>query len=451
MSAKQNRYSAAAVQISFIMIFISSLMGNIKVPFLRYGVYDYLLPFFALVLIIFNLDRLKSSLKYHRQTLMALLILYIWMWVSALFSDFQGIALKYSMKYTIYIIIFFSFLLITRNNHDRYLYYRMGFRFLIFLCIFGIIEFFLPDMWLIRSLRIPDSLLAYPRISSLLQWPNQFGVLMSIGAIMSFFLYKEKNISRVEFSISTLMFIITTALSASRGGWLVLLAGALLAWLYRAIKLKGAIAIIGLLAFFILLFPVSTRQSGVKANNIFPLLRLLSTSYENSQGQPPNNSTIQSGLDKKTNTRSSFIIKKIAATPSFEGNTPSKTLNSRFILWNIAKEEFTKKPVTGLGIQAFNSLIGPDIIPGAGHNIHNTHNIFLNILVELGFPGIILSFFFIYRLYQRTDLTNPAVCIPVIMIFTGQLFDFFLHDFTFTIFSLLCLAVAGNSLRHENK
>jgi len=446
MTAKQNSYCTAAIKASFIMIFISSLMGNIKVPFLKYGVYDYLLPFFALVLIILNLDRLKTTLKYHRQTLTALLMLYIWMWVSTLFSDFQGIALKYSIKYTIYIIIFFSFLLITHNNHERYLYYRLGFRFLLFLCIFGIIEFFLPDMWLIKLLRIPDSLLVYPRISSLLQWPNQFGVLMSIGALMSFFLYKEKAISRVEFSLSTLMFIIATSLSASRGGWLVLIAGVFLAWLYRAVKLRGAIAIIGLLTFFILLFPVSTMQSGLKSNNLFPLLNFLIPTNE----QSPNDNTIQAGLDKKIDTQSSFIIKKIEATSSLEGASPSSTLSSRLILWNIAKEEFTKNPVTGLGIQAFNCLIGPDIVPDAKHNTHNTHNIFLNILVELGFPGMILSLIFIYRLYQRTDLTNPAVCVPVVMIFTGQLFDFYLHDFTFTIFSLLCLATAGNSLRHEN-
>jgi len=107
--------------------------------------------------------------------------------------------------------------------------------------------------------------------------------------------------------------------------------------------------------------------------------------------------------------------------------------------------EISKRPITGLGIEVFEKIIGKGIRREEGYH---THNLFLNILVELGIFGLLLFLVFIYSLLKRADLYRPIIVIPLLMIFAVQMVDFFIHDFTFTTIGLYFLAEAGNS-QHE--
>ena len=109
-------------------------------------------------------------------------------------------------------------------------------------------------------------------------------------------------------------------------------------------------------------------------------------------------------------------------------------------------DEISKRAITGVGIEVFEKVIGKRILGDEGYH---THNLFLNILVELGIPGLLLFLIFIYSLLKRADLYRPIIGIPLIMVFAAQMVDFFMHDFTFTSIGLYFLAEAGNS-RHED-
>ena len=104
-----------------------------------------------------------------------------------------------------------------------------------------------------------------------------------------------------------------------------------------------------------------------------------------------------------------------------------------------------KRPITGVGIEVFEKVIGKRIRKEEGYH---THNLFLNILVELGIPGFLLFLIFIYSLLKRADWFSPIIGILLILIFAAQMVDFFMHDFTFTTIGLYFLAEAGNS-QHE--
>jgi O-antigen ligase len=113
----------------------------------------------------------------------------------------------------------------------------------------------------------------------------------------------------------------------------------------------------------------------------------------------------------------------------------------------LAKEaigNIIKRPFTGVGLGVFAEHIQSSSSWG-GKGVH-THNLVLNILVELGIPGFILSLTFLWSLLKKAKLNKAIISIPVIIIFASQITDYFmLHDSTFTILAVYFLAEAGNS------
>ena len=120
---------------------------------------------------------MPRSMQVSPSSVIFLTLLYVWMWVSALLSDFQSIALKYSVRYSIHFIVLVSLLILTYKKREPIVYCRWVLRFLLFLAVFGVVECFFHKLWFFSLLREPYSLAVYPRISSLMQWPNQFGFL----------------------------------------------------------------------------------------------------------------------------------------------------------------------------------------------------------------------------------------------------------------------------------
>jgi O-antigen ligase len=409
--------SLQASKIVFILLLCSSLLVYLKIPYIGYGLNNFLLPCFALLLVALNLQHFNEAFRCHRQALFFLFLFYVWMWVSALFSDFQGIALKYSIKYSIHFIVLVSFLILTYKKRDPFSYYRWILRFLILLAVFGIVEYLFHDLWFFPLLRSPRSLDVYPRISSLLQWPNQLGILMGVGIPLGLLLHKDKSISDLEFYFGLFLLTIVISLAASRNAWLILLLGIFLAWLWRVITLRKGLSIIIFLFFCVLFFPIATHQLGIRGSKLLPL----------SKHVP--------GKIRVVDLNKPALF------------TPRETSTSRLVLWKAAIHEISKRPVTGVGIEVFEKIIGKRIRKEEGYH---THNLFLNILVELGIPGLLLFLVFIYSLLKRADLYRPIIGIPLIMVFAAQLVDFFMHDFTFTTIGLYFLAEAGNSQHEDN-
>jgi O-antigen ligase len=400
-----------------MLLLCSSLPVYLKIPYIGYGLNNLLLPCLALLLAALNLQlqHFNEVFRYHRQALFFLFLFYVWMWVSALFSDYESIALKYSIKYSIHFIVLVSFLILTYKKREPFSYYRCILRFLLLLAVFGVIEYLFHDLWIFPLLRSPHSLDVYPRVSSLMQWPNQLGVLLSVGMLLGLMLHKEKSISAFECYFGIFLFTIVIALAASRNSWLLLPLGILLSWLYRVITLRKGLCIVGFLVFCILFFPIATHQLGIRESKIFPL---------------------------SNHVPGKFFVVDLNKQALL---TPWETSTSRLVLWKAAMCEISKRPITGLGIEVFEKIIGKGIRREEGYH---THNLFLNILVELGIPGLLLFLVFIYSLLKRADSYRPIIVIPLLMIFAVQMVDFFIHDFTFTTIGLYFLAEAGNS-QHE--
>lgn len=514
------------------------------------------------------------------------------MWISAYFSEFQNIALKYSARYSIYALIFFAFLILTYKKEKAFLFHRLTLWSLLILALSGIIEYVFPEFRLFSLIRPVSSLRSFPRVSSLMQWPNQFGVLMGIGVLLALILYKKRIITATKFYPSLFLFIVVISLSASKNSWFVLLLGILFAWLYRTIKLREVFFIVGVLSLFILFFPISTERIGIKDSNIFPLFNLLNKFRESKPTSFIKNGSFEKldlnlsprywniwdsscgynfprpqittdavdgrfSLKINTDKLAVFLNQQISqevarklcnsykelklravvktaspgvtlglrlsgdkiiyskphpgdgqwhelvlhvkTTECSENSYPravilsikgpqseasfdevtftgegqkekistdnisyEKTINKQLIksaraddigitksyrgrkrLWQTILKTVPDIPFTGLGIQTFQaSGIGKEI---NGKGFLHAHNIILNILIELGFPGLLLSIVFIISILKKAEWSDPLVIIPLIMIFAGQMVDCFIHDFTFTTVALYFLSEAANS------
>jgi len=405
-------------KIFFILLLFSSLLSRLKIPFTQLSVNYLFFSVLALILILLNFSRLKETILYNKNLLLLLGLLYLWMWICALFSNFPSTAVKYTVISSIYFVLFFVFLVITYKNKDKFSYFILAFRLLTFISALGLIQYFFPSLWFFKVLTYKlDSF--YPRISSLMQWPNQFAVVMAIGVSLAIILYKNRAISKFEFYLSLVLFLADISLALSRNGWLMLFLVIFLLWLYRIINIKEVIIIMTIWIFCMLLFPLPTYRLGIKNSNVFPLMN---TVMHRGGGEPK--ITVQNPTVKAV------------AIPS----EPS----ARTTLAKEAIGEIIKRPFTGVGLGVFAEHIQSSSSWG-GKGVH-THNLVLNILVELGIPGFLLSLAFIWSLLKKAKLNKAIISIPVIIIFASQITDYFmLHDSTFTVLTVYFLAEASNS------
>jgi hypothetical protein len=148
-------------------------------------------------------------------------------------------------------------------------------------------------------------------------------------------------------------------------------------------------------------------------------------------------------LEENLREKSLLVLEKLKS-PTFL--TPRETSTETLKLWKAVCDEIINRPVTGVGIQVFDNIRAKKNLFEGGCN---SHNLILNILVELGIPCLLLFLIFIYSLLKRADLFRPIIGIPLIVVFAGQMVDFFIYDFTFTSIGFYFLDEAGNS-KHEN-
>ncbi len=283
------------------------------------------------------------------------------------------------------------FIVFMFENQKIRLYHRLIFYFLLLLSIFGVLEKLFPNLS-IFTLLIGGGDSA--RISSLMQNPNPFGVLMAFGAVLSIILFKKKMLSLKELYTGIFLFTITAIFSGSRNAILTLVVGLILLLVYGEIRWKNFL-IYGSIS-VLLLLPIYFSGG---------LSRLLNFSPGD-------------GL-----------------------------FTERLQLWKKAVEIFSSHPVTGVGVGVFRARIADKMFSGLAYT---THNVVLDIADELGFVGLALSGAFIVAIFRKIDFKEPLAVIPVVMFFMASLFDFFDSEVTFVVISLCFLAFAANSGHEQN-
>ncbi|MEH2169958.1 MAG: O-antigen ligase family protein [Nostoc sp.] len=398
--------------IFFLLVLFSSLLGRVKFPGINIGIHYLLLPAFSLGIISFSLKEIPEIVKKHKIILISISLMYLWMWLSSLMSEFPNIAITYSFKYSTYYILFFAFLILTSKKiatPSLTFYYRCILYLLQIIAGLGFLEVFLPKNWIFKLLKFPSF---YPEIGSIMQNPNQFGVIVAIGLCLSLILEKQNKISKIELNISELIFIISLALSASGNGWVIFIIGMFLLLIYKIISLEKMIYLISLLFLCILTVPVSTWRLGLANSKIFPLINVF---LENSNSVNPN--------EKKPHT---LVVTGL----------------SRFQIWQAAINETIKRPLTGIGIGVFPDQIGVKVWGKKGYH---AHNIFLNVSAEQGITGLLLFTNFLAKIAFKVKYANPLITVPILLFLVSQIIDFFAEDYTFTTLEFYFIAAAINS------
>ncbi|MDZ8226009.1 O-antigen ligase family protein [Nostoc sp. ChiVER01] len=399
------------INIFFLLILFSSLLGRIKFPGINIGIHYLLLPAFSFGIISLSLKSIPEVVKKHKVILISISLMYLWMWLSSFMSQFPIIAITYSLKYSTYYILFFAFLVLTFQNTKTLsltFYYRCILYLIQIIALLGFLEVLLPNYWIFKLLKFPSF---YPEIGSIMQNPNQFGVIVAIGLCLSLILEKQNKISKIELYINELIFIISLTFSASGNGWLTFIVGMFLLLIYKIISFRKMIYLTSFLSLCIVTIPVSTQKIGLVDNKIFPLINLFS---QNSDLVAPNKKTL---------------------------TTIIKTGLSRYEIWQAAINETIKKPLTGIGIGVFPEQIGIKVWGGKGYH---AHNIFLNVSAEQGIPGLLLFTNFLRKIVFKVKHANSLVTIPILMFLVSQMPDFFTEDYTFTTLEFYFIAAAIN-------
>lgn len=397
----QNKISLSnwAEKFVFLLLIWSSLLTEVKISHTNYGIHNVLTPFFALLLIALKAKIAKNVFLCHNRIIVLLILFYVWMWFGAFLSEYQETAIKYSIRCTYYPIIFVAFLIITFENRNVTDYPKLIFYFLLFISAFGIVEKIYPQIWNLKALQLlRGSFPVDTYRASLLFNVNPFGVLMFFGIFLGLVLYANdgnKTLSRYWFYLGSISFSTTAILSGSRNAWFVLIVGVLFARLYRVIKIKDIITVI--IASLGLLF-------------IMVLLSKGSMDF--------------------------FAIMNARFIETFQNG-----LGERVLLWKQAIVEFYQHPIFGIGMEVFSKHIGTKVLGGNYH----THNIILNILVELGIVGFTIALLFIAILLRRANISNSIVAIPLALLFVSQMFDYFFFNAVFMNILLYFMAFACNS------
>lgn len=390
-------------------IFSFALLVHVNLPGIDLGAYNLTIPLLAIAILGLYGDRLPTFWQTHRHTLLLLLALYLWLWVSAWFSVDRAIAFKFSIKYSIYFFTFPALLILAQEHKQAETLPRLyGFTllFLLILAGFGIFEHFNPDWSFFTWMRAGLGAVVWGgRSLSLLQNPNQLGVLMAFGVVLTCTLCHQRILPGFSLLFFIPPLIVTLILSGSRNGIFVLLVSALLmVYPYRFVPLKAWAIALTLLAVVATGFFV-WNQSPRLAANIEQI--------------PQNITTLQAAM---------------------AGDEAALAAIPRAQLAVIAGQQFLANPITGTGIQTLAEKIMPQ-------RSLTAHNVFLHLLTELGLPGFLLWVAVMASALWQTPLLDPRVGLLSSFVITAQMFDFFIHDLPTIIIMSLMVAIAANLKR----
>lgn len=366
----------------------TATLSGPKLPLIHVAANNLLVPLCAGALAWRARSFAPVALSIHRTLLVTTAALYLWTWVSAFLGDAPALSSRYAAKYGVHVLVFVCLLVAMRRRGMVRSALRTAYVALAILATLGVVEYWVPDPfddWRGR-------LSVFPRVASLLVWPNQLGVLTAIAIALGAALWRAGWLAGRAFAIALPALIVALALTGSRNGWFVCasLLTALACW--RLLSPLHATAIGAALVVALISFPVSTAQLGLERGEYLPL--------------------------------ASWFTE--APTPLQSMTTPRQTLTPRLALWKAALGEIRQHPVSGVGLEVFATRIGPAIV---GQHWINTHNLVLNIGAELGLVGLALFALWLIVFARAGDRRDPATVLPLLGLGLGQLFDCFTYDY----------------------
>jgi O-antigen ligase len=398
-----------------LLLLISSLLSRLKIPGLGIGVHFILMGTIGLAAILYNRQSFIRVVKCYPQLGIILSLFYSWIWISAFCSDWRAIAIHYTLKYSIYGIVLLALVALLGSKLQISTADKIVLSLLMIIGIGGFLEQTFPNNGLINLLSYPDH---YPRIRSIIQNPNPFGVLMAISAIITLLWNRDRSYLPRQYWVYP--FIILIALSASRNGWLVFCIGLVLLRIKNSISWRVATNLFLFLIMCLLLIQPSSER----------ILPQLWTNLNTPQAAIAQTSSLPS------------VNSATISSPAI----PHTSIDDRFILWQKATETALEYPISGVGVGVFQEVFCRQIY---GHSRFNTHNLFLSIWVELGIVGILLSLLILVILWRIaiTDHQTLINFIPLILFLSSQMVDYFIYEYAVTTIALYLFARALSQTR----
>jgi len=387
-----------------LLLLISSLLSRLKIPGLGIGIHFIFMGTIGLAAILYNRQSFIRVVQCYPQLGIILSLFYSWIWISAFCSDWRAIAIHYTLKYSIYAIVLCALVALLGSKLQISTADKIVLSLLMIIGIGGFLEQTFPNNGLINLLSYPDS---YPRIRSIIQNPNPFGVLMAISAIITLLWNRDRSYLPRQYWVYP--FIILIALSASRNGWLVFFIGLVLLRINNSISWRLATNLFLFLIVCLLLVPPSSERivPQLWANLRAPQAAIAQTSSVLSLNSP--------------------IVDPLVFLHS--------SIDDRLILWKQATKTALEHPISGVGVGVFQEVFCRQIY---GHSRFNTHNLFLSIWVELGIVGV---FFFLLTLgiVLKIAIQGHQTLlhfIPFILFLSSQMVDYFIYEYAVTTIAL---------------
>ena len=375
----------------FGLLLAGSLCVEVKLPVVGVGLSNLVVPAAAIAIIVLFRRSIADVWPRQKGPVTALLVFSAWALVASLFGEMPRTSVYYWVKFNLLGLAVPAFLLLVADDRRRWFATRFAHGFLLGLAALGVVETFFPESALFALFRTDGSLSITPRVASLLGWPNQFGVLMAVGIVLTELLGRRGFFGPRLGWLCIAVFLTQAAQSGSRNSWLTLL-GALV-WMAarRMVPARRAAGVGALFIVIVLMLPVSARQTGLWDHSWSPA---------RFDDQP--------------------------WTPSL--SSPGLSLSLRTQLWREAVLEIRDHPVAGLGLEVYEIEVGPRVM---GRRGFNAHNLALNVAAELGLVGLALAFVvgvqFVRSRSPDTDLAEAAL----VTMLGGQILDCFVHDATF--------------------
>jgi O-antigen ligase len=388
--------------ILLLAMFSGSLLIEVRLPEIGFSAANLCVPLGAVALAWMRRDCLVDALARHRFLLAAALVLYAWAWISALQGDEPALSVRYALKYAAHFVVFAALLVFFCRRGTAEAAERIAYGFLVVLGVLGVAEHWFPQSPLFTFFRQPPG--AQPRVASLMIWPNQFAVLIAIAVTWGAALLHRRRIAAFGYYAATPFLLLALALSGSRSGWVVLGTVSTVLTLAHVMTVKQAAAIAAVFALALTTFRVPTAQLGLTGVGGLPL----ESAFGTGDGKPP------------------------------PGTAPPRvSVAARFELWRAAIEQLERRPVSGIGLEVFANRIGPRVTQ---QYWINTHNLLLNIAVELGLVGAALFVVFAGVLLFSGDPREWTATIPLLGAGIGQVFDCFTYDHAFMAFAVFFAA-----------
>ena len=394
------------------------LENNLGFSFpIRLSLYTLFLPPVALFSLFWNRNRALEIWNHLKLPLIILVFLFFWMWLGAIMSEYQNIALKHSARYSIFLLTFIAFIFaLDRESFKKSGHIVIG--IYIFLMTLTFLDWYqqinIPDLLLANGLSIDLFERGEPQVTSFFENRNPYAVA-SVGVLFLSiaFLRNYKILS----SLGIITSLYSLEISLSRNGIFTLVICLLIFTIIKLIKIR-------------------------KPHILFSLV--LGTTFLIG--------IFLFSMDSQVLKRTKISLNHLFNVKNFED---LKRHEIRFLFYSSAlKFGLEKLPILGSGSKTFGfEVIGkseemkdynkPDI---KEHYFFHSHNALLTIWIEMGWVGLIAALMFLWLWILPALRGPPHLMMPVLAVCVGQILDYFVWEILFMAFQSFFFAYLASNI-----